>query len=738
MKVNVGSSRRKKSFFPIPFDSSTTTNFGECVPTFCQEVITDSHVKIDMKPGVRLAPLSLPTFGKAFLHSYAYYHKFVDLWAPYNDFLAQTPFTNSSGTSYIPTKVPCVPLSLLWMICCCHSTWSVYKHVRTVKMSPSGAPLNVSTFEIAKFKSTDIPSLDALNRGFVRTLASAARCGDGYLPYGTRLTNYLYNLDQDPPSTFIPSSEDDSVTPQGSDFMFVVPANSLFTWVAPSGSSGAGTFSVYTPPSGPTDFLVCLKLNNSGKLLRKIFLGLGYQLKLASNEVSMLPLFAFYKSYFNTFAPKRFVKYEQTFFGKLMTHLVNTGESVMDTFNKHWSDDPGYLSGIIDDLLSCFYTQDTDYYSSQIIGLVNDYGGDIYQKYMGVNDNGMPTLDSISSSVGRLSAPGINFDEGSGSTSPIQHTQAQQNILARLTNFVNKRSLLGGKVADLLESEYGIPKGDVLDGDNPYVGSSVVDVDFSDVFSTAETAEGSLGEYAGKAIGIGRDTLDVNCSSPGLVLVFETVVPRTQKVQGVNPSLFHLDRSSFYNPDFDGLTLLPTNKLGLYCVDSPMERLTEYDKSFGNQSLFAEYKTRTQGVLNGDLSLLSTKSTYDSFTMDQTIANYVTTEDSPSTTSDFLVTVTAPDTQSLSAGTMWRFIGRWLWLGNFDRIFVNTRQFFDLFNAPDFSWTDRDVHTTDDNLIVHNVIDLKINAPMLPLEDSYMTKDLEDLSNDSGFRAQSE
>lgn len=737
MKVNVGSSRRKKSFFPIPFDSSTTTNFGECVPTFCQEVIADSHVKIDMKPGVRLAPLSLPTFGKAFLHSYAYYHKFVDLWAPYNDFLAQTPFTNSSGTSYIPTKVPCARLALLWMICCCHSTWTAYKHVRTVKMSPTGAPLNVSTFEIAKFPASDNFPVPNINRGFVRTLSALSNCGGGFLSSASRVSNFLYTLDQDPPSTFIPSYDDNAVTPQGSDFMFVVPKNSLFSCPPPT-SGNPGTYSAFTPSSGATDFLVCVKLNNSGKLLRKIFLGLGYQLKLASNEVSLLPLFAFYKSYFNTFAPKRFVKYEQTFFGKLMTHLVNTGEDFMHTVENSSSSFPAYLPGMIDDLLSCFYTQDTDYYSSQIIGLVNDYGGDLMQSYMGVNDNGTPIMDLISSSVSRGSAPGINFDEGSGSTLPMQHTQAQQNILARLTNFVNKRSLLGGKVADLLESEYGIPKGDVLDGDNPYVGSSVVDVDFSDVFSTAETAEGSLGEYAGKAIGMGRDTLDVNCSSPGLVLVFETVVPRTQKVQGVNPSLFHLDRSSFYNPDFDGLTLLPTNKLGLYCVDSPMETLTKYDKSFGNQSLFAEYKTRTQGVLNGDLSLLSTKSTYDSFTMDQTIANYVTTEDSPSTTSDFLVTVTAPDTQSLSAGTMWRFIGRWLWLGNFDRIFVNTRQFFDLFNAPDFSWTDRDVHTTDDNLIVHNVIDLKINAPMLPLEDSYMTKDLEDLSNDSGVRAQSE
>ena len=89
---------------------------------------------------------------------------------------------------------------------------------------------------------------------------------------------------------------------------------------------------------------------------------------------------------------------------------------------------------------------------------------------------------------------------------------------------------------------------------------------------------------------------------------------------------------------------------------------------------------------------------------------------------------------------MWRYVGRWLWLGNFDRIFVNQRQSYAL-SAPsllDITWKSRDTHVTDDNLVVHNVVDLKINAPMLPLEDSYMTRDLEDLNNDAGVRSQGE
>lgn len=387
--------------------------------------------------------------------------------------------------------------------------------------------------------------------------------------------------------------------------------------------------------------------------------------------------------------------------------------------------------------MSCFYTEDTDYYSSQILGLFNDYGSDLKQPYLGVDIQNLPSEDTLYSTVHNKSLPAIDFSSGS-----MQHTQAQQNILARLTNFVNRRSLVGGKIADLLESVFGIPKKDVFDDDNPYVGSNVVDVDFSDVFSTAETQEASLGEYAGKALGIGSsDNLSVDCSSPGIVLVFSTVVPRTQKVQGVNPNLFHVGFSDYYNPQFDGLTLLPTSIHSLYCVDGPTAHGAGTPaRSFGNQSVFAEYKTKTQGILNGDLSLLSTKSSYDSFTLDQVFANYVVQDPINETTKGVSFVYIGPQEGSIVAGTMWRYVGRWLWLGNFDRIFVNQRQSYSL-SAPyllDVTWNSRDTHVTDDNLIVHNVVDLKINAPMLPLEDSYMTRDLEDLNNDAGVRSQSE
>lgn len=742
-----------KSFFPISFDSSTTSNFGECIPQFCHEVVADSHVNIDLRSAVRLAPLSLPTFGKAYLHSYAFYHKFCDLWKPYNDFIAQTPYSNGAGTTYIPTSVPSIPLNYLWFMVLAHSTFTVWNVNSSVISNGRNSPLAVGRYTVNP-RPLDPGESDQINAGLVATLAGVAASVPvssrgplfEYLSDPSRKSNLIYGLDDTPPSTCVSATGDDAVFPAGSDFMLSLDGSIAYKGVPDS--SGSVSYRPLQSSTG-SSVLYCFKLNNSGKLLRKILMGLGYQLKrlgyvdfskgMSAQTVSALPLFAFYKSYFSTFAPKRFVKYEQTFFGRVMAAIENTGSSFVDTvFSDSVFSTGSPLSGMIDDLLSCFYTEDTDYYSSQIIGLANDFGGSLMQQYLGVNKHGSPEVASLADIPVQNNVPAIDL-----AASPMKHSQAQQNVMARLTNFVNRRSLLGGKIADLLESVFGIPKKDVFDDDNPYIGSNVVDVDFSDVFSTAETAEGSLGEYAGKAIGVGSSNdLSVDCPSPGYVLVFNSLVPRTQKVQGLNPMLFHVKPSDFYNPQFDGLTLLPTNKLTAFCVDSLSDHYSvDVANSFGNQSLFAEYKTRTQGILNGDLSLMSTKSSYDSFTMDQTFAHYVV-QDSQETSGTLVFSVTSPNTSVLSAGTMWRYIGRWLWLGNFDRIFVNTRQFYTTvfpgITESDFSWQSRDSAVTDDNLVIHNVVDLKINAPMLPLEDSYMTRDLEDLGNRNGVRAQGE
>lgn len=811
MKVNLSNDQNKKSYFPISVDSSTTMNFGEVLPNFCHEVVPQTHCKIDVSSGVRFAPLSLPTFGKCYLKNYTFVHKLSDLYPPFNDLLAKTPFTGSSGLTYTPSQVPSIPAWLLWLSVLSNCEFSFYRcdltKVRKAGLSDTNQPFvysDIPYFPVSNvrpaYTSSENLSNKELSYSLIRMLTyflsqgsphllnfngfgSTAVLYDNYVgtfsesstawPFYDLLTMDNYGLncgsvyrpcyDSISGSTGVLS--DSRITLDSADFVVglssgnstpsaVIPGLGYYTQpstgplnpVDPDFGSGLYFNTLSATGSSGNDVIIAIRLTDSGKFLRKIFMGLGYQIAPVNRQVSLLPLFAYFRSYFETFAPKRFIKFGQSYFARFINEIVLSGRSATQIITSGYNPINNVIgvptvrwNNIIDDLLSCYYTKDTDYYSAQIIGMINDYGGYLVQEYIGVKNDFTPAVAGIASNPETNAAPSLDFvaDE-------IQHTQAQQNILSRLTQFVNRRSVVGGKIASLLKSVFGISQKEV-DDYNAFVGSGQLDVYISDVFSMAETQEGSLGEYAGKAStsgNLGSFSLDVDTHS--LIINLSTLIPRTQYVQGFNPSLDHINGSDFYNPMFDGLTLLPTRKTTLY---SP-QWLIPYDEigsksSFGNIPVYSEYKTKSSGILNGDLSLRSTRNSYDSFTMDEIISDFSIDEPSSSKDGTGVYKVIQYDPSGLVAGTMWRYLGRWLWLGRFDRIFLNNRinyqgfmsELTDNEDAP--FRTTRNIGRTDDNLIVHNIIDIVMNSPMIPLAGSWMTDDLLSLDRD-GLKVQSE
>lgn len=798
MKVNIGNDRLKRKPFMISLDSSTTANFGEVQPIFATEVPPNSHIDLNIRDAVRFAPLSFPTFGKAFLKTYAFAHSLKDLYPPFDDFLARTPYTAVNGNVYTPTEIPSVPAYLLWLAVLSNCTFTFYSTSYNLILNYKGSEGTFTDIPLSYTPINDIHYSDGSNSISLNDASVSASLPLFLLnilkgPTSPILKNYSDRLDSvdsfinylmnpnsrdkiffDSRGTNIgciykPAAPDESshpdaydiVSPQSADYLF--PINSDMVDFLSWSASGDSTITPMRTPknsvlvfdrkgeTGSGDIFVAIRLNDSGKFLRKIFMGLGLQIAPTNTPVSLLPIYAYFKSYFEEFAPKRFVKFEQTFFARFMNTLVNTGLraiNLITSLDDSYTDSLGF-NNLIDDLLSCYYTKDTDYYSAQIIGLINDYGSPVVQPYMGEifdpNDSGILNNGISTVRHGVIGGEGIQANvnlSGDTTGSALLHTQAQQNILSRLTQLLNRRSVIGGKIASFLSSTFGISTS-AIENYNGFIGSSSLDVNFSDVFSTAETAEGSLGEYAGKALAFGDgDHFSFETKIHTLVLGLSVLIPRTQYVQGIQPFHTHITPDSFYNPMFDGLTLLPTRKSSLYCGDG-FFAFDDSAKSFGNLPIYSEYKTKTCGILNGDLSLKSTRSSYDSFTLDEIISpitSYSVDPDDPQKGS-FKILQFNP--KYMVAGTMWRYLGRWLWLGRFDRIFVNNRlNYNDFFNTLDNflvldARSSRNLVRTDDNLIVHHVIDLKLNSAMVPLAGSFMTDDL--LAFDSsGLKSQVE
>lgn len=800
MKVNIGNDRLKRKPFMISLDSSTTSNFGEVQPIFATEVPPNSHIDLNIRDAVRFAPLSFPTFGKAFLKTYAFAHSLKDLYPPFDDFLARTPYTAVNGNVYTPIEIPSVPAYLLWLAVLSNCTFTFYSTAYNLVSDYRGSEGTFTDIPLSYVPINDIHYSDGstsislsddtvsaslplflLNilKGstspILKNFSDRLDSVDSFISYlmnpNSRDKIFFDSRGTNIGCVYKPAAPDESmnpdafdiVSPQSADYLF--PINSDMVDYLAWTSSGGSPVTPGTVPknsrlvfkrkgeTGSGDIFVAIRLNDSGKFLRKIFMGLGLQIAPTNTPISLLPIYAYFKSYFEEFAPKRFVKFEQTFFARFMNTLVNTGLSAIDLItsldNDSYTDSLGF-NNLIDDLLSCYYTKDTDYYSAQIIGLINDYGSSVIQPYMGEFLN---TNDLSNSNHGvQTMHTGIAGGDGCGQAnvylagdeqgSAILHTQAQQNILSRLTQLLNRRSVLGGKIASFLSSTFGISTS-AIENYNGFIGSSSLDVNFSDVFSTAETAEGSLGEYAGKALAFGDgDHFSFETKIHTLVLGLSVLIPRTQYVQGIQPFHTHITPDSFYNPMFDGLTLLPTRKSSLYCGDG-FFAFDDSQKSFGNLPIYSEYKTKTCGILNGDLSLKSTRGSYDSFTLDEIISPISSYSVNPDDSQCGSFQILQFNPKYMVAGTMWRYLGRWLWLGRFDRIFVNNRlNYNDFFNTLDNFQvvnlrSSRNLVRTDDNLIVHHVIDLKLNSAMVPLAGSFMTDDLLALDS-NGLKSQVE
>ncbi|UPW41354.1 major capsid protein [Sigmofec virus UA08Rod_3874] len=778
MKVNIGKDQHKKSLFPITLDSSTTHNFGECVPVFMHEAVPQSHVQVNIRDAVRFAPLSFPTFGKAFLKTYVYNHKISDLYPPFNDMLAKTPYTTYSQEQYVPSEVPNLPLWFLWMSVISNCTFTLYKFSNNYNEVEgySTSLINYDKINYIGYRvGTANQVLDDSQVGLSLTYWILQSLYNGntrfpqfnsiksvlpYLSYlessrNQRVQDIIWNnTGYNNISSFYVSGDSpdyvgELVSIASADF--IVPlAGTVKNFMSYSENDVVfqeaemifGTNGESQNING--QICVAIRLNDSGKYLRKILMGLMYQVAPIDRPVSILPLYAYFKSWFETFAPKRFIKFEQTHFYKMINMCVQSGRSLQNVILSNNPNLPYVdFSAVIDDLLTTYYTKNTDYFSSQITGLINEYGAELTQSYIAESQNhGInPFVATASSYEDPNQVPKLNFSQDN-----LAHTQSQQNILNRLTQFVNRRSASGSRIAKLLQSVFGISPKEVDGNDYGFfVGSSSLDVNFSDVFSTAETAEGSLGEYAGKAMAYGNgDVFNINTDVHSIIVAFSTIVPRTQYVQGVSPLLSHIKSDDFYNPLFDGLTLLPTHRSNLYAggiFDAYVD--DEGSNSFGNLPIYTEYKTKINGVLSGDLSLRSTKSTYDSYTMDELIGgvDYSDLGDSEQMPNTQMQVYSAPTMQMMVNGTMWRYLGRWLWLGRFDRIFVNTK-ISPLSEAASliakmYNSSARNVSRTDDNLVVHHVVDMNINAPMIPLPGSWMTDDLYSL-DPSGITTQIE
>lgn len=675
MKVQVRHQNGKKYPHDLSHDINTTSSFGFCQPILSRQLNAQDTVSLRFGQICRLNPLAKPAFANMKVKTYTSFVKAEDIWHAYGSFLAGQTYGGAIN-SYIPSYLPSTSCRSLYFLLMCLSDCEIVDGTFSTASDGSlvGTHLSIFTGSRADRKNM-LLNLFVEYGGFENTVDAAT----GWDIFEQAITDRFGHESSNPKSLFDRAGISSVSELQNMDWYVKV-------------SEGV---------SQP--FMVTGRFNNLARNLRKVFIGNGYQLNFDETRVDVLPLFSNFKAYFDIFVPQRNITWKDTDAFQLMEYSEQSGLNDFRDFSNLIAD--GHFRSYIDfilDLGTMYYTIPGDYASAHILGLGNDVvPASLFTFLDNANSSKLVSNDLVS-----LGGAGIVDGKD-----PLTVNRSALRILNEMQKLSNLHSAVGGDIREYLRAVYNSDYND--DVDSAFIGSQILDISPNPVFNTAETESAALGEFGGAALGrTDGKKLKFTAKSPGYLVSFFCIVPESRMSQGVDPLLYHQVKEDIYNPMYDALTLLPTRKTAIYGVEEMCTSASLLTGGFGNIPNFSEYKVK-HNILNGDMSLPSTRASYLPFTLDKLLP-YRRVEFTQQTTG--LVISPGVQNHSLVAGTFWRYIGLYRWFGNFDRIFV-----YDNFADKEQSLKYDFFSSYDDNFNLSMYADFRVTGYELPLARSFDT-----------------
>lgn len=677
--VLLGTSAHKNYTHNLSFDNNTTMDFGFLQPLLSQYMLPNSSISVNSKQLVRLAPMPTPSFARMYLQNYARFVKMTDVVPYFESLLSGISFTTPSGVSVKPTQMPVTTNSfLLWNVLCL-SRCSVYEKYATGvnEYGWKHIPLDLSS-DISDFRDC------LFNRfGFSQSLTLALA-----------------------PDFAVPS--DSTISPLMSDYIIEDD---------------------FANDTTDTTYLFCFQFSTRAKRLRKQLLGLGYSLNGEDNKpVSIAPILAYYKAYYDYFGLTRDIQFEQTNCFKIIGLVW---EYVTNFYQLDGSVSQSNLLLFINflrDFVNLYYTDASSYIAAHRSMPMNGV------KSPAVNTAMYSLVDYASqgNEVTRNYIKNNRFGVPANPSDPPAFTWLSIDLLRRLSRFVSKDSVIGKRLSDWVKVHYGSDVSFDLFKDSFNISEWRTPIDIDDVFSTSETSDignknkgDYLGAYAGKGIGFGKGGFTFKAPTHGFVFVMSCIVPITNIFQGNDPTLYAIDNDTIPHPEFDALGYEFTPK-GVFLSDNFLlgkeNDLNLTNAGFGWVPRYTGFKVK-KNIVNGDMCCGYFKRDLLPYFNDRLIlshAAYVTdiVDSSGQSTGNFHFGITSNSVPS--ASTSWQQICKYGFLSNYNRLFYNVK-------SDSSSGLDSYLFSTDygefDNFICQTVFDVKVKNWLKPVQNSYDTVD---------------
>lgn len=673
--IILGTSAHKTYTHDMSFDNNTTMDFGSLQPILSQYMEPGSIINVNARQLVRLAPMPLPSFARMSLKNYARFVKMSDV-VPYHEcLLAKRPYYSENGV-YTPEKMPVTTNRMLQYCVLLNSHFTIYetnaipfdksyKFVESTLTEDKISPICAKMTQYVNFGE-----VDGSYTGF-----SSSRCT---------------NID----NKFLIDKDDDKyvhVNPLNADYvLYFTPSNETYA-------------------DGKPRYMVCFAYDAVGKRLRKQMIGLGYSLSFEDVEpLSLAPLLAYFKAYFDTFGLTRNQPFETTNAFRL---IKNIEDYKWDYTHNKLSQKNQYINNFfafMSSLTECFYSSPNSYIAAHRSDIMNSeptHNINVVgtSNVVSSSEHSLPLLSSISKGINQISL----------------------DALKRLTTYVAKDSVIGQRISDWVKVHYGADVSNSLFAEAFRINEWSTSVNIDDVYSSSDTANivqdtgEHLGSYAGKGIGFQKSGFRFKAPVHGFVFVMSCIVPQTNIFIGNDPTLYAVDNDTIPRPEFDALGYEITDGHVFYSdnginISTPAYAIPQ---SFGFVPRYTGFKVK-KNIVNGDMYCGPCKTDLQPYYLDQLITSRPTSFIFDATTKawtyDQKSIANGEEIYNIGASTAWQQICRYPFMGNYNRIFYN-------------SSLDGSVFPLDDNFYVQSVFDVKLSNWLKPVQNSYDT--IDDIDN---------
>ena len=617
-----------------------TSEIGYVLPTYARNYINDATINIGTRTGVRLSPLFVPTMGKLDVRHYHCFVPFDRCFAPFDAFLAREPF-NYTSAARIPEVLPQFKVgALLTHMFTLDSLMpddaERSDFVEWVESAQFNVGLTASVYR-ADIEGSVVGVFSLVDwENSTEVTAMADEC------FSVHISDRFPHVSIDNPCIF-PSmlrtsqktfflkcrkqivDNTRSVTCYAASTVGDVWGNHLVqdymsSISFPSLDACDFSYEIWRPEGDVSAvYRVCFNFNGALKRLRSAFLGLGYSFNPYDEElVTPLKLFAYYRAWYSLFGVTRDSNFNDTNCAWIFRFLSSyyLGASAIMSGSQTTLD--AKFVEFIKDLCDLTYTCPSDYFTSSVQNTQQGVANSP------VSINGDVTGYSYTSGRARTD---LTPSAMAGTTSDGTFVSAISiQIANRLLRWVNKNTVVGRKIADILYARYGKISTDDDSSEGVYrVGVDTTPVEIGIIFNqTSSEGSAPLGEFSGVGSGGSRASKHTFVTpSYGVFITLTAVVPEMGYFQGMLRENSDGVRDSFEFPDtaFDavGWQTVRYNELVAdrqFQVNSIGDSASTLLGVYGRQPRYTHVKVGFNRVL-GDISLPHMAQNMLSYTLDR-------------------------------------------------------------------------------------------------------------------------